>query len=88
MTDKEQLEVKALIERTVADAAKVTAHLESRIRLLQADIERKDRALEGFIAENEALKSELGGRRPERRAPPRETAAAAIERWKTLTQRT
>jgi hypothetical protein len=46
--------IKELTERLAqADAAN---------HALQEEIERKNKALEGFIAENEALKAELGGK--------------------------
>lgn len=38
------------------------ADLENKHAELQEEIERKNKALEGFIAENEALKAELGGK--------------------------
>ena len=44
-----------------ADAAK--DKLEAANTVLKEEIERKNKALEGFIAENEALKAELGGKR-------------------------
>jgi hypothetical protein len=87
MTEAEQKEVKALIERTVSESAKVVAQFEAKVAQLESEVERKNKALEGYIAENEALKEELGGRKPEPAAAPRETAAATIERWKTLAQK-
>jgi hypothetical protein len=39
----------------------VNCQLAQNILDLEAEIERKNKALEGFIAENEALKAELGG---------------------------
>jgi hypothetical protein len=60
MTEAEQREVKALIEKTVAESAKVAAELEAKVAQLRTEMERKNKTLEGFIAENEALKSELG----------------------------
>ena len=38
------------------------ADMEAANHALQEEIERKNKALEGFIAENEALKAELGGK--------------------------
>lgn len=49
------------------------------------ELERKNRALEGFIAENEALKEELGGRQKQTPAEgPGEQLklTARIERWR------
>jgi hypothetical protein len=49
------------------------------------DLERKNRALEGFIAENEALKEELGGRRkktPANGPNQQNELTARIERWR------
>jgi hypothetical protein len=69
MTEAEQREVKALIAKTVAESAKIAAQLEARIAQLQAEVERKNKALEGFIGENEALKKELAGPKAED-APP------------------
>jgi hypothetical protein len=38
------------------------ADMENANAALKEEIERKNKALEGFIAENEALKTELGGK--------------------------
>jgi hypothetical protein len=38
------------------------AEMEAANHVLQEEVERKNKALEGFIAENEALKAELGGK--------------------------
>jgi hypothetical protein len=70
MTEAEQREVKTLIEKTVADAARVAAALEAKIAQLLAEVDRKNQALEGFIAENQALKEELAGRKAGGTAPP------------------
>jgi hypothetical protein len=41
----------------------VNVQLSQKIVDLEAEIERNHKALEGFMAENEALKAELGGKR-------------------------
>lgn len=46
----------------VARLETVNQELCQKIVDLEAEIERKNKALEGFIAENEALKAELGGK--------------------------
>jgi hypothetical protein len=38
------------------------ADADKAVHDLQEEVERKNKALEGFIAENEALKAELGGK--------------------------
>ena len=38
------------------------ADTEAKNHALQEEVERKNKALEGFMAENEALKAELGGK--------------------------
>jgi len=47
----------------LADADAAKDKLEAANTVLKEEIERKNKALEGFIAENEALKAELGGKR-------------------------
>jgi hypothetical protein len=61
------------------DPEKVIGELARKIRQLQDEVARKDQALEGFLAENEALKDELGGRK---RRSPAESLETKIERWK------
>jgi hypothetical protein len=49
------------------------------------ELERKNRALEGFIAENEALKEELGGRRRRLAGSAdggQDDLTTRIERWR------
>lgn len=60
---------------------KIIAELAKKVRQLQSEVERKNQALEGFLAENEALKAELGGRKKPVR-PAAETLEVKIERWK------
>lgn len=99
MTETEQAEVKARVEKLVAEFGKQASQLEARVTELQDEVERKNRALEGFMAENEALKDELGGRTTKtltsngqnRNAKPGEPVRlpfgegieAKIQRWKT-----
>jgi hypothetical protein len=45
----------------LADSDLAREKLETSNAILQEEIERKNKTLEGFIAENEALKEELGG---------------------------
>jgi uncharacterized coiled-coil protein SlyX len=71
----------------VAESARIVAELEAKVAEQQAQLERKNKALEGFIAENEALKEELGDGKPARTHALRETAAATIERWKAQAQK-
>jgi len=47
----------------LADAEAAKDKLEAGNTALKEEIQRKNKALEGFIAENEALKAELGGKR-------------------------
>jgi hypothetical protein len=47
----------------LADTEAAKDKLEAANTALKEQIERKNKALEGFIAENEALKAELGGKR-------------------------
>jgi hypothetical protein len=47
----------------LADAEAANDKLNAANNALKEEIERKDKALEGFMAENEALKAELGGKR-------------------------
>jgi hypothetical protein len=47
----------------LADADAAKDKLEAANTALKEEIERKNKTLEGFIAENEALKAELGGKR-------------------------
>lgn len=94
MTQAEQEEVKARIEKLVGEFGKKTAALEQKVTELEDEIQRKNEALEGFMAENEALKDELGGRsrrvstdgagRGKRRPAPRqaESLQSKIDRWK------
>jgi hypothetical protein len=51
----------------LADAEAAKDKLEAANAALKEEIDRKNKALEGFMAENEALKAELGGKRS---APP------------------
>jgi hypothetical protein len=44
------------------ELAERLAAMEVKNNALQEEIERKNKSLEGFIAENEALKAELSGR--------------------------
>jgi hypothetical protein len=46
----------------LADSDLAREKLEASNAALQEEIERKNKTLEGFIAENEALKEELGGK--------------------------
>ena len=65
---------------------KIAQQMSLMISDLEARMKRKNKALEGLMAENEALKQELGSRKPARPShtpTPRETAAATISRWKT-----
>lgn len=90
MTEAEK-GVKALIEKTVADAAKVAAQLEAEVAQLQAEVERKNKTLEGYIAENEALKKELVGQKAEGVTAASDTQQkerhiklnAELNRWRT-----
>ena len=63
------------------DPEKIIAELARKVRQLQNEVERKNQALEGFIAENEALKEELGGRKRSAK-PAAEGLEVKIERWK------
>ena len=56
MTEAEQREVKALIEKTVAESAKVAAELEAKVAQLRTEMERKNKTLEGFIAEKMCIR--------------------------------
>ena len=47
----------------LADAEAASDKLKAANTALKEEMERKDKALEGFMAENEALKAELGGKR-------------------------
>jgi hypothetical protein len=47
----------------LADTEAAKDKLEAANTALKEEIERKNKTLEGFIAENEALKAELGGQR-------------------------
>lgn len=53
---------------------------------LEADIERKNKTLEGFMAENEALKAELGGKR-ETRAGGKDTGPSRSQSLDDLVAR-
>ena len=46
---------------------------------LEAEIERKHKAVEGFMAENEALKAELGGKRLTASANDRNTGGGLAQ---------
>ena len=46
----------------LADVEAANDKLEAANNVLKEEIERKNNALEGFIAENNALKAELGGK--------------------------
>ena len=59
----------------LADADAAKDKLEAANRALKEEIERKNKALEGFIAENEALKAELGGKHS--------AAAGGVKDWNT-----
>jgi hypothetical protein len=64
----------------------INRELCQRIVDLEAEVDRKNKAVEGFMAENEALKQELGGKG--RNAPPvsgrgQSDFAARIDRWRT-----
>jgi hypothetical protein len=50
-----------LAER-LADAEAAKDKLEAANNALKEEIERKNKTVEGFMAENEALKAELGGK--------------------------
>jgi hypothetical protein len=52
---------------------------------LEAEVERKNKAVEGFMAENEALKQELGGKRrttPGGGGGKQSDLVARIEGWR------
>lgn len=95
MTQAEQDEVKARVEKLVGEFAKKIGGLEEKVTQLEDEIQRKNEALEGFMAENEALKDELGGRPPRRALKPapgpqclpvrpavKEDLEAKLHRWK------
>jgi hypothetical protein len=56
--------------------------MEAKNHELQEEVERKDKALEGFMAENDALKAELGGKAATKKtgqeAGPVEKRGAAV----------
>ena len=69
----------------VARLEAINRELCRKIVDLEADVERKKKAVEGFMAENEALKEELGGRRRNtvgRRNSRQDQLTARIERWR------
>jgi sporulation-control protein spo0M len=68
------------VKETV-EQEEIIAELAEKVRQLQSEVERKNQALEGFLAENEALKEELGGRKKSLRHAP-ESLETKIERWK------
>jgi seryl-tRNA synthetase len=74
MAETEQVKEKVDIEKIIAELAR-------KVRQLQDEVTRKNQALEGFLAENEALKDELGGRKKSGRPAP-ESLELKIERWK------
>ena len=76
MAVKEQSDEKERVE-----CEKIIAELARKVRQLQDDVARKNQALEGFLAENEALKEELGGRKKSAQIAP-ENLELKIERWK------
>ena len=73
------------IEDQTAALNAIIDQQQARIARLEAEIERKNASLEDFLAENEALRAELGGKpRPRRATPPpvNETLDTKIARWK------
>ena len=72
MTEAEQKEVKAsiraVIEKMENESAKHVVEFEARIVELEAEVERKNKALDDLLAENDALKKELAG--PKENAVP------------------
>jgi septal ring factor EnvC (AmiA/AmiB activator) len=68
--DNETDVARKLAER-LADTEAANDRLEAATNALKEELERKNKALEDFLAENEALKAELGGKN----APPAPVAA-------------
>jgi hypothetical protein len=63
----------------LADAEAANDKLKAANNALKEEIERKDKALEGFMAENEALKAELGGKRLTASANDRNTGGGPAQ---------
>ena len=81
MTEAEQADVKAKIEKLAAEFGKKVTQLETKVNELEGEVARKNQALEGFLKENQALRDELGGRH-RKPASRRETVEETIQRWK------
>lgn len=81
MTEEEQADVKAKIEKLTAEFGKKVNQTEAKVVQLEGEVARKNQALDGFMKENQALRDELGGRRSAG-VFPSETFEQKIERWK------
>jgi hypothetical protein len=79
MTEEEQVDVKAKIEKLTAEFGKKVSQLEGKVAQLEGEVARKNQALGDFLKENEALRNELGGRSG---TAARETVEQKIQRWK------
>ena len=80
MAETEQAKEKVEYEKLIGELAK-------KIRQLQDEVVRKNQAVEGFLAENQALKEELGGRKRAAKPGSEESLQIKVERWKRTLSR-